>query len=228
MNWVGQNLGLIVQLSIEHLRQSIPPIVLGLVLSIPIGWLAWRYRLLRESLLVITGILYTIPSLALLAILPVLLGISPLSELNLVVTLTLYAIALMTRTVADGLDAVDPDVRLAAAAMGYGAARRFFTVELRLAGPVVLAGLRVTAASTVALATVGILIGVQNLGYLFTNGLQRDIFAEVFSGIVAVAVIALIIDQLLVLCGRLGMPWLRAADRAPGERRTRIALEMGA
>ncbi|KHK98514.1 ABC transporter permease [Microbacterium mangrovi] len=227
MSWVLENLGLIWQLSLEHVRQSIPPIVLGLVISIPLGWLAWRYRLVREPVLVITGILYTIPSLALLMILPVVLGISPLSELNLVVALTLYAIALMTRSVADGLESVDPDVRLAATAMGYGASRRFFTVELRLAGPVILAGLRVTAVSTVALATVGILIGVQNLGYLFTNGLQRQIVAEVLSGVVAVMIIALIFDALLVGAGRLAMPW-QSADKTPrGSRRTRIMLEAG-
>jgi osmoprotectant transport system permease protein len=176
---------------------------------------------------VITGILYTIPSLALLMILPVVLGISPLSELNLIVALTLYAIALMTRGVADGLDSVDPDARLAATAMGYGAGRRFFTVELRLAGPVILAGLRVAAVSTVALATVGILIGVQNLGYLFTNGLDREIVAEVLSGVIAVVIIALVFDGLLVLAGRLAMPWLHA-DRTPRvSRRTRIVLEAG-
>jgi len=228
MNWVIENLGLIWQLSVEHVRQSIPPIIIGLLVSLPLGWLAWRYRLLREPVLVITGILYTIPSLALLMILPVILGISTLSELNLVVALTLYAIALMTRGVADGLASVDPDARFAAVAMGYGAPRRLVTVDLRLAGPVILAGLRVTAVSTVALATVGILIGVQNLGYLFTNGLQRDIVAEVLSGVIAVVIIALVFDVVLVLAGRLAMPWLHVDKRTRGTRRTRIVLEVGA
>jgi osmoprotectant transport system permease protein len=80
-------------------------------------------------------------------------------------------------------------------------------VDFPLAGPVLLAGLRVTASSTISLATVGILIGVDNLGYLFTNGLQRRILVEVFAGVVAVMVIALVIDLLLVLAGRLLMPW---------------------
>jgi osmoprotectant transport system permease protein len=111
--------------------------------------------------------------------------------------------------VVDGLQSVDPSVRQAAVALGYGGARRFFTVDLPLAGPVILAGLRVTSVSTIALATVGILVGVENLGYLFTNGLQRRITEEVLSGVVAVMVIALLIDALLVLGGRLLMPWAR-------------------
>ena len=154
--------------------------------------------------------------------LPTVLGIGFLSETNLVVALTIYAVAIMTRSVADALGSVDPDVRQAATAIGYGAWRRFWTVEFPLAGPVVLAGLRVTAVSTIALATVGILIGVDNLGYLFTNGLQRRIVAEVLSGVVAVMAIALVIDGLLVLVGRLLMPW---APRRPA-RPARTALRV--
>lgn len=227
MSWVADNLGLILNLSLEHIRQSIIPIVLGFVISLPLGWVAWRYRLVRGTILVVTGLLYTIPSLALLILLPLLLGLSPLSDVNLIVALTIYAIALMVRAVADGLDSVDEDVRLASTAMGYGSFRRFWAVDFPLSGPVILAGLRVTTASTIALATVGILIGVTNLGYLFTNGLQRRIIPEVLSGIVAVVVIALIFDLILVLLGRLLMPWERAPKRR-GARRARIALEAGA
>jgi osmoprotectant transport system permease protein len=227
MSWIGDNLGLILSLSLEHIRESIIPIVLGFLISIPLGWIAWRYRLVRGPILVITGLLYTIPSLALLILLPTALGISPLSDVNLIIALTIYAVALMVRAVADGLDSVDEDVRLASTAMGYGAGRRFWAVDFPLAGPVILAGLRVTSASTIALATVGILIGVTNLGYLFLNGLQRRIIPEVLSGIVAVVVIALIFDLVLVLLGRLLMPWARRTSRR-GIRRARIALEAGA
>ncbi|MCR2784295.1 MULTISPECIES: ABC transporter permease subunit [unclassified Microbacterium] len=213
MNWVLDNLGLIAELSLEHVRQSVIPVVLGLVCAVPLGWIAWRYRLVRGSLLTLSGLLYTIPSLALLALLPGILGISILSEVNLLVALTLYAVALLTRSVADGFDAVDPDARLAAVAMGYGPARRFWGVDLPLAGPVILAGLRVAAVSTVSLATVGVLIGVTNLGYLFTNGLQRRIIPEVLAGVVAVMLIAVIIDLLLVVAGRLLMPWSSAGAR---------------
>lgn len=218
MNWVLDNLGLIAELTLEHLRQSAIAIVLSFVFALPLGWVAWRYRLVRGGIITLTGILYTIPSLALFMILPAVLGISPLSEVNLIIALALYGVALMVRAVADGLDSVDPDVRLAATAMGYGPVRRFLRVDFPLAGPVVLAGLRVTAVSTIALATVGILIGITNLGYLFTNGYQRRIVEEIFAGIVAVVVIALLIDLLLVVAGRLLMPWSRKTTRRAARR----------
>jgi len=211
VTWVIDNLDLILRLTLVHLRQSAIPIVLGLVLSIPLGWVAWRFKLVRGPIIVLTGLLYTIPSLALLILLPATLGYSAISEPNLIAALTIYAVAILVRAVADGLDSVDPDVRQAATAMGYDGPRRFFGVELPLAGPVILAGLRVAAVSTISLATVGILIGVENLGYLFTNGLQRRIIAEVLAGVVAVVVIALIIDGLLILAGRMLMPWTRAS-----------------
>lgn len=207
MTWISENLALIASLSLEHLRQSLIAIMIGFALSIPLGWIAWRYKLVGGPLVTLTGLLYTIPSLALLMILPVITGMSAISEANLIVALSIYAVAIMVRTVVDGLDSVDSAARSAATAMGYGSARRFFAVDLPLAGPVILAGLRVTAVSTISLATVGILVGVTNLGYLFTNGLQRRIIAEVFSGLLAVALIALAVDILLVLLGRWLMPW---------------------
>jgi osmoprotectant transport system permease protein len=209
VSWVLDNLDLIWALSLDHLRQSLMAIVLGFVVAVPLGWLAYRYTALRATTLTTVGLLYTIPSLGLFAVLAAAFGIPLLSEANLIVALTIYAVAIMTRSVADGLGSVDPIAREAAVAVGFGAWRRFWTVEFPLAGPVLLAGLRVTASSTISLATVGILIGVQNLGYLFTNGSQRRIIAEVLAGVVAVVVIAVIIDLLLVLAGRVLMPWNR-------------------
>jgi len=220
MSWVADNAGLIAALTLEHLRHSVLPIVWGLAVSLPLGWIAHRWRLVRSPLIVATGLLYTLPSLALLPLLPVVFGISALSELNLLLALTIYAVAILVRAVADGFDSVDPDVRRAAVAVGYGPARRFWGVELPLAGPVILAGVRVAAVSTIALATVGILIGVTNLGYLFTNGFQRRIVEEILAGVVAVALVALLVDLLLQLAGRALMPWTRAhtagAGRAAG------------
>ncbi|MBS1699304.1 MAG: ABC transporter permease subunit [Actinobacteria bacterium] len=215
MTWIIDNLGLIVSLAAVHLQQSVIALVLGVVVSVPLGWIAWRHRLVRGPVIVLTGLLYTIPSLALLILLPALLGYSAISPTNLIVALTIYNVAILVRAVADGLDSVDADVRRAATAMGYGSGRRFWTVDLPLAGPVILAGVRVAAVSTIALATVGILVGVQNLGYLFTNGLDRRLIEEVFAGVVAVIVLALVVDVLLVLLGRLLMPWQRATRATP-------------
>jgi osmoprotectant transport system permease protein len=227
VNWVGNNLDLIWELTLVHLRQSVIAIILGFVLSLPLGWLAWRYRVARGGILTVTGLLYTIPSLALLMIIPVIVGLPAFNEVNLILALTIYAIALMTRSVTDGLDSVDSAVRLSATAMGYASGRRFWAVDLPLAGPVILAGLRVTAVSTIALATVGALIGVTNLGYLFTNGSQRRIIPEVLAGIVAVVVIALVIDGLLIAAGRVLMPWSRAQRRrARRSRGAQLPLEV--
>jgi len=216
VTWIINNLDLIWGLTLEHIRLSIPPIVFGFLISIPLGWLAYRFKLTRGILLTLAGLLYTIPSLALFVILPPLLGISFLSELNIMIALTLYAVAIMARSVADALASVDPAIRQSATAVGFGGWRRFWTVDFPLAGPVVLAGLRVAAVSTVSLVTVGILIGVQSLGYLFTNGFQRRILEEIFAGVVMTVIVALLIDRALVLLGRMLMPWTTVAKhKAP-------------
>lgn len=213
MSWFLANWLLVLELSLEHIRLSIVPIVAGYLISIPLGWLAYRYRLTRGLLLTSAGLLYTIPSLALFVILPPLLGVSFLSEVNLIVALTIYVVAIMTRAVADALGSVDPQIKLSAVAMGFSNWGRFWKVEFPLAGPVMLSGLRVAAVSTISLVTVGILIGVDNLGYLFTNGSQRRIIGEIFSGVVMVMVIALIVDFLLVRLGRILMPWVQRKTR---------------
>lgn len=213
MSWVADNLDLIWGLTLDHLRQSLIAVFLGFVVALPIGWAAFRYSALRGPTLTTVGLLYTIPSLGLFAVLAAAFGIPLLSEANLIVALTIYAVAIMTRSVADGLASVEPATRAAAVAVGFGPWRRFWTVDLPLAGPVLLAGLRVTASSTISLATVGILIGVQNLGYLFTNGFQRRIVAEVFAGVVAVVLVSVLIDLLLILAGRLLMPWNHRPSR---------------
>ena len=225
MTWVFDNLDLIWSLTLDHLRQSVIPIVLGFVIAIPVGWAAWRYTTLRGPVLTTIGLLYTIPSLGLFALLAA-AGVPLISETNLVVALTIYGVAIMTRSVTDGLESVDPATRDAAIAVGYGPWRRFWTVDLPLSGPVLLAGLRVTATSTISLATVGVLIGQSNLGYLFTNGFQRRIVPEILAGVVAVVVIALIVDLLLVLAGRIAMPWMPRRTQTRSERsaaRARLA-----
>jgi osmoprotectant transport system permease protein len=211
VSWLVGNWSQVASYGLLHIWLSIPPIVLGFVLSVPLGWLANRFELTRGALLTIGGILYAIPSLPLFALLPSLVGTRILDPLNVEIALTLYAVALMLRTTADGLASVSGDVKLSASAVGYGAARRFFGVELPLAGPVLLAGLRVVSVSTVSLVTVGSVIGVNSLGFFFIDGYQRAFFTEVWVGIIGTVLIALVFDMLLVLLGRLLMPWSRWA-----------------
>ncbi|MDR9395932.1 ABC transporter permease [Pontimonas sp.] len=217
MSWVWDNTDAIVRLTIEHVWLSTIPIVLGGLLSVPVGWLANRFRTLRGVILAVVGILYTIPSLALFVLIPPLLGLPFLSPLNVIIALVVYAVAIMSRNAADAFASIDPSALRAATAVGYGPWQRFFQVELPLAGPVLVAGLRVVAVSTVSLVTVGVLVGVQSLGYFFTDGFQRRIEAEILTGIVMTVFVAALFDAALVLAGRLGMPWARLAMARAGQ-----------
>jgi osmoprotectant transport system permease protein len=210
LNWLWANLALIRDLTLEHLYFALPPVVIGLVLAIPLGWLANRTKLGRSLTINVAGLLYTVPSLALFVLLPPLLGTRILDPINVVVALTVYTVALLVRTVADALNAVPAIVVNSATAMGYTPLRRFIAVELPLSIPVVVAGLRVAAVSSISLVTVGAVIGFGGLGQMFTDGFQRDIPAEIVTGIVLVLVIALVVDALLLLLGRVLTPWDRS------------------
>ena len=214
MNWLWSNLDLVWSLTVAHIGLSALPIVLGFLVSLPIGWAANRYRLSRPVLLTIGGILYAIPSLPLFVAMPALIGTKILDPANVIVALSIYALALMVRTTADALDSVPGDVVESATAIGFSAWRRFWSVELPLAGPVLLAGLRVVSVSTVSLVSVGALIGVSNLGNLFTDGLNRYFPFEVGVGIVTIMLVALVFDLVLVLIGRLLLPWTRLDKRS--------------
>lgn len=210
MNWVLNNFDVIWSNTLSHLALAVPAIVLSFVLSVPLGWVAQRYRWSKTTLLTAAGLLYAIPSLPLFVVLPTIFGFGVRDRLNVIIALTLYGVALMVRSAHDALVAVGAPVRLSSTALGYSSAGRFFKVELPLAGPVLLAGLRVVAVSTISLVTVSSLLGVDNLGMLFVDGFQRGIQAEVLAGIIATVVLALLVDGLLVLIGRLTMPWAGA------------------
>lgn len=213
MDWLLANWELVGSLTLDHMRISLIPIVLGFLISLPIGWFAERVPATRGLVLGGVGILYTVPSLALFMLLPPMLGISVLSEANVIIALTIYAVAIMVRTVADAFASIEPRALRAATALGYAEWGRFFAVELPLAGPVLLAGLRVVAVSTVSLVTVGVLVGIQSLGYLFTDGFQRRIIPEVLTGVVMTFLVALLFDAVLVALGRVIMPWSRLATQ---------------
>jgi osmoprotectant transport system permease protein len=227
VNWIWSNTDYIWDKTLIHLGLSVPPVILAFVISLPIGWLANRFPVVRGVLLTASGLIYAVPSFALLVALPGIIGLYPLrSNTNLIVALTLYGVALMVRSTADGLRAVEPDVLQSATAMGYSGWQRFWRVEFPLAGPVLLAGLRVVVVSTVSLATVGGILGINGLGLLFNDGLQRSILAEIGTGIVLTIVMALVLDGLLVLLGRVLLPW---ADQGARDRRpVRQAAEVTA
>ena len=209
MSWLFENFDLVAGLTLNHAALSFFPIVLGFALAVPLGWIANRWLPVRSWIIAGGSILYTIPSLPLFVIMPYLLGTRITDERNIIVALTIYALAILLRTVADAFAAVPTDAIEASRAIGYSAWNRFWKVEFPLAGPVLLAGLRVVSASTIALVSVGAIIGSANLGYLFTNGKQRDFLEEILIGIGASFLIAIVFDIVIVLLGRLLMPWSR-------------------
>lgn len=193
-----------------HAWLSVAPVVIGLVVAVPLGWLAHRHRLVYTPLVTAAGLLYTIPSLALFVLLPAVLGTRILDPVNVVAALTVYTVALLVRVVADGLAAVPDDVEQAAAAMGYGPVQRLVAVELPIAVPVIVAGLRVATVSNVSLVSVSALLGVPQLGQLFTLGFQRVITEPIVVGVVGCVLLAVVLDVLVVAGGWLLTPWTRA------------------
>lgn len=215
MTWLIDNADYVWDLTLKHIWLSAIPIVAGFVIALPVGWFASRRRRLRGVLLSAGSIIYTIPSLPLFIVLPSIIGTGILSPANVVVALTLYAAAIMVRSATDAFLAVSPEVLDAATASGFSARQQFFKVQLPLAGPVLLAGLRVVAVSTVSLVSIGALIGVSSLGSLFTDGFVRGFTTEIVVGVVATVLVALAFDALLVLGGRIVLPWA-AVVRAEG------------
>ena len=213
IDYLRANSGVVLDALGQHVLLAVVPLVVGVLLSLPVGYLGVRFGWLYQPLLNISGIVYSIPSLAVFVTLPYLLGTKILSPVNIVVALAVYTLALMSRTVADGLRSVDPALTEAATAMGYRRTRRLIEVELPLALPVVLAGVRVAAVSNISLVSVGALIGVGGLGALFTRGFQLFYTAPILVGVILSVLLAAVADLLVVALQRAVTPWVRAAER---------------
>ena len=209
MNWLINNLGQVGSYFLIHTLLSLGAIVAAAVLSVPLARLAVATRRFGGLLLGAFSLLYAVPSLPMLVVIPVILGVPVRSPLNMVIVLTLYGISVLVTQVAEAFRSLPEDVVEAANALGVDPWRRFCQVEMPLAVPVLIAGLRVVAASTVSLVTVGALVGVQSLGTLFTDGFQRQLVESLLTGLGATLLLALVFDLLLVLLGRALTQWLR-------------------
>lgn len=214
MTWFLDHIDRVIDLGLAHTYLAGLPLLLGLLLALPIGWFAQRSPRLRPSVVAGTGLLFTIPSLALFVLMPLIIGTRILDPINVVVAMTIYTLALLVRTVADGFDSVPDHVRAAATAMGYGGLSRAIKVELPLAVPVISAGLRVAAVSNVSIVSVASLIGVAQLGSLLTDGYNRALPAELLTGILACLALALIFDLVIVAVAKMLTPWRRAEARS--------------
>jgi osmoprotectant transport system permease protein len=207
--WLRHHIGYFWSLSRTHLYLALVAVIIGLVLSIPIGVLAIRVPKTYGPILTITTIVYSLPSLAVFAFL---VSITGLTNNTVILPLAGYALALLVRSVIDGLAAVPEEVRIAATAMGYRPMRRLLTVELPTAIPVIIAGLRIATVSSISLVTVGAIIGIGGLGELFIEGENIGFQTEIIAGVVIVAFWAFLFDGLLLLSGRLLAPWSRHAS----------------
>ena len=186
------------------------PLLIGLLIALPLGWLASRYRWAYPPLVATAGVLYTIPSLVLLILLPGLVGTRVLDPINVAIALTVYTVALLVRVVADGLSSVSTTTLSAASAMGYTARQRLFGVQLPIAVPVIGAGLRVAAVSNVSLVSVASIIGVPQLGQLFVDGNNLNTVTPILLGLIILVGMALLFDAAILTTVRLLTPWSRA------------------
>ena len=203
-------------LTVIHLRLSLLPVLAGLAIALPWGALVWRRAVLRRLTTVTASVVFTIPSLALFVVLPLLIPTRILDEANVIVALTLYTTALLVRAVFEALDAVPAQVRDAASAIGYRPITRLLKVELPLSIPVLVAELRVVVVTNISMVSVGAVIGIGGLGTWFTEGYQANKSDQIVAGIIAILVLAFVVDMLILLAGRLTTPWDRATR--PGRR----------
>lgn len=192
---------------------AVVPVVVGLVLALPTGWIAHRYRWSYPPIVSGAGLLYTIPSLVLFVTLPGVLGTKILDAKNVAVALTVYTFALLVRVVADGLSSVSSETLDAASAMGLTPWQRLIKVQLPIAVPVIGAGLRVATVSNVSLISVASIIGTSQLGQLFVQGFNTNNMSPPIVGLVLFIAMALILDALVLLTIRLMTPWRRAVTR---------------
>jgi osmoprotectant transport system permease protein len=190
----------------QHLYMALVAVLLGLVISVPLGVLCVRWPRIYPVILALTSALYALPSLALFVLLIDYTGFSPWT---VIIPLTVYSTSVLVRNVVDGLRTVPDHVRQAAVAMGFSATRRLVQVELPIAVPVIVAGLRVATVANISLASIGSAIGVAGLGQLFTDGQQRNFATPIVVGIVLTILLAVVADALLVLAQYLLTPWRR-------------------
>ena len=207
--WIERNLPMIGSLLVEHVILAVLPVVIALVISLPLGYLVSKTKRAANVILAFLGVIYSIPSLALFVMMPLILGTKILNPINIVVALAIYSTALLIRSVVDGLRSVSPSVRQSATAVGYGWLRRLFRVELPLAMPVIFAGLRVVTVSNIALVSVAVLVGSGALGKLFDLGFGSSFYTPIIVALVLMLILSLIFDALILLIQRGALPWFR-------------------
>jgi osmoprotectant transport system permease protein len=208
--WIPRNLTQIADGLVEHIALTLIAVGVGLVLSLGLSLAIYRWRRLFAPITGIAGVLYTIPSLALFAFLV------PITGLTLVtaeIGLVSYTLLILIRNTMAGLDGVAPEIRESATGMGYTPLERLIRVELPLAMPLIVAGLRIATVTTIGLVMVTALIGEGGLGQVILRGFNLQQYAAIYAGAGLTVVLAVVADLLLVLFGRLVTPWMRVEGR---------------
>lgn len=206
-DWIGRNTDLIWSSLREHVILTVVAVGIGLLISLPLGVAAARWRGIYGPVLAVTGVLFTIPSLAAFAFLFPYFG---LSRITVLIPLVSYTLLILVRNVVAGLDAVPADVKDAAVGMGFSPMRRLWRIELPLALPTIMAGVRIATVTIVGLTAVAGLLAIPSLGNLIYVGQNRPIRTAVTVGVVLSVALAVAADLLLGLVQRLLTPWSRA------------------
>lgn len=213
MKWIINNWQATLDLTLEHIYLSVVPVLVGLLIAVPIGMLLYRTRVARRVAVVMSSVIFTIPSLALFVVIPTMIGTQMLDPLNVIIALSMYSVALLVRTMFESLDSVDENVRQASIAIGTSPIKQAIFNDLPLSVPVLTAGARVIAVTNVSLVSVGAVIGIGGLGQLFTTGYQRNYPDQILAGIIMILALAFVFDRALALIGRALTPWVDVEKR---------------
>lgn len=207
LSYVTDNIDTILVLLREHIILTVVSVGLGAAIALPLALVARRSRWLSAAILGTSTIIYTIPSLAMFAF------IAPFTKLSVrtvIIGLVLYSLVILVRNFLAGLQSVSAEVQESARGMGYNSRQLFLKVELPLAVPAFIAGLRIATVSTVALATVGVIVGHGGLGQLIVGGFNANFYrAQIMTGTIACVLLALVADLLLAGAQRWLTPWTR-------------------
>ncbi|MGV9252425.1 ABC transporter permease [Streptomyces sp. NPDC003697] len=189
-----------------HLREALLPVLAGLVVALPLGQLCVRFRRLYPPVLGLTTVLYAVPSLAFFV---VLIDYTGQTELTVMIPLAVYSLVVLVPAIVDGVRSVPQETLAAATAMGFGPVRRYVQVQLPIAVPAIIAGLRVAAVSSISLVSVGMLIGNQGaLGNLLYDANQYHRPELAVNSVLTTAVLAVLVDAVLILLRLLLTPWM--------------------
>jgi osmoprotectant transport system permease protein len=210
-DWIGDHLDEIRARGLEHLQLTVLTLVIGFAISFPLALLAHRHRRIYPPLTWVTGILYTIPSLALFV---ALIPITGLGTTTALIGLVSYTLLIFIRNTVAGLDGVPEDAIEAARGMGYTPRQILWRVEVPLAMPVIVAGVRIAAVTTVGLVTITALIGLGGFGHFILRGLREFFSTLTLLGSVLSVALALIVDATLLGVERWLTPWAHAGRRS--------------